>query len=141
METYKSGQGSFARLTAAVCLLVVAFLGCVELYGWIQDTSDKPLLPSEVFKSLPVLNTPLSWKFLLCVAIFVGAAWFVRRLLSKPATVDALIETELEMKKVSWPTREESWNATGVVVLVTLLLTASLFTFDFVLAKFFDLFF
>ena len=59
----------------------------------------------------------------------------------KPKTVDLLIETELEMKKVSWPTIEEAMSATWVVAFVTLLLTASLFFFDFLLASFFGFIF
>jgi preprotein translocase SecE subunit len=52
-----------------------------------------------------------------------------------------LIETELEMKKVSWPTGAEARNATWIVVLVTIILTASLAFFDIALVSVFKFFF
>jgi preprotein translocase SecE subunit len=41
-----------------------------------------------------------------------------------------LVETELEMKKISWPTKQESLNAMWVVVFVTAVLTGTLAAFD-----------
>ena len=141
METYKAGQGSFARLTVTVLFLVAAVLGCVELYSWIQSPKDAALFDAEVFRDLPLLGVPLSWKLLLCVLIFGGLMWLLRRIMSRPATVDALIETEQEMKKVSWPTREESQKATWIVVVVTVVLTGSLALFDAVLRSLMGLIF
>jgi preprotein translocase subunit SecE len=131
MDSYKAGQGSLARLTAWVALLLALALGCAELYSWIQDPrADSALLPGALFADLPFFSTPFSWKFLLCLVLFVGGLWFSRRLMARHDAVDALIETEQELRKVSWPTRDESINATGVVILVSVLLTMSLFGFD-----------
>jgi preprotein translocase SecE subunit len=41
-----------------------------------------------------------------------------------------LVETELEMRKISWPTKQESLNAMWVVVFVTVVLTFTLAAFD-----------
>jgi preprotein translocase SecE subunit len=57
------------------------------------------------------------------------------------STVETLNETELEMKKVSWPTRLESMNAMWVVVLVTIVLTGTLAAFDGALRMILGLFF
>ncbi|MGH7163088.1 MAG: preprotein translocase subunit SecE [Planctomycetota bacterium] len=142
MEAYKTGQGSLARLSAAFALFVAALLGCVELYSWIHDPrSDRPLFESDVLRRLPVLGVPFSWKFLLCLALFVAFAAGVRKLLARPASVDTLIETEAELRKVSWPTTEESRKATAVVIGVSLLITLVLFLFDVVLRFCFDLVF
>ena len=133
METYKSGQGSFARLAASLALLLAAALGCQELYSWIADPNgESPIfgIEAELFRNLPLISVPLSWKLLICVAIFVGLIWLLRVYMTRPATVDLLIETEMELKKVSWPTREESLNATWVVLLVTIVMTLSLWLFD-----------
>jgi preprotein translocase SecE subunit len=140
MERYKPGQGSFARLTTNVAVLVTLFLGSVELYSWIQSPDDTSIIPggASVFEDLPLLGVPLSYKLLLCLALFIGLFWLVRRWINKPAAVDALIETEMEMKKVSWPTMPEARTATWVVVLVTVLLTASLAFFDYALVTLFD---
>ena len=137
MEAYKSGQGSLTRLSAAVFLLIALVMGCVELFSWIQDPrGDVPLVPgAELFADMPVFGGPLSWKFLLCVAICVAGIVLIRRYLARPGTVDTLIETEQEMKKVSWPTRDESMNATSVVILVSIVLTVTLVFFDLVLTR------
>ena len=142
METYKAGQGSLARLTSWVAMLLAVGLGCAELYSWIQDPrEDTALLPGALFADLPFFNAPLSWKFLLCAVIFVGGIWLVRRIMARRDAVDALIETEQELRKVSWPTRDESINATGVVILVSLLLTATLFAFDLLFNQLFGMIF
>lgn len=141
MEAYKAGQGSLARLTSWTLILIALFLGCVELYTWIYDKTDGPIIPLAVFYHLPLLGVPLSWKLLLCVALFIGLLWLLRRYLLRPQTVDTLIETELELKKVSWPTKDESMNATWVVVLVTVLMTVTLSVFDFLLGTLFRMIF
>ena len=141
MEAYKAGQGSLARLTTWVLILIALFLGCVELYSWIHDKTDGPIINLEVFRDLPLLGVPLSWKLLFCIALFFGLLWLVRRYLRRPSTVDTLIETELELKKVSWPTRDESMNATWVVVLVTVLMTVTLSVFDGLLGALFRMIF
>jgi len=141
MDAYKTGQGSLARLTVWVSMLILLFLGTVELYSWIQGKQDMALIDLAVFRSLPLLSVPLSWKFLLCVGVFFGLIWLLRRVMTRPSAVDTLVEVEMELKKVSWPTREESMSATWVVVLVTVLITFILFGFDFGLRTLFDLVF
>ncbi len=140
MGAYKAGQGSLARLSATLGLIITLLLGCVELYAWIQSPKDTALIPLAVFESLPLLRVPFSLQFVFCAALFIGGTWGIRRWLSRPATVDALIETESEMKKVSWPTPEESRNATVIVILVALVLTAALFMFDQVISRLLQLF-
>ncbi len=140
METYKSGQGSFTRLSAAISLGVVVLLGCANVYYWIRDPrTDQPIfgLGSDLLRNVPGVGGPLSWKLLLCVALFVGSMILLKRLLTRPATVDLLVETEMEMRKVSWPTQLEARNATGIVILVTLVLTGALTAFDYVLRTLF----
>ena len=142
METYKAGQGSLARLISWVSMLAALGLGCAELYSWIQNPrTDTALLPGALFEDLPFFGTRFSWKFLLCTVIFFAGLWLIRRIMSRRDAVDALIETEQELRKVSWPTRDESINATGVVVLVSLLLTGTLFTFDLIFNRMFGLIF
>lgn len=143
METYKAGQGSLARLISWVGLVFVTFLGSVELFSWIHDPKDPPLfgINLALFRELPVVGVALTWKLILCIVVFIGLMWLVRRVLMKPGTVDTLIEVEMEMKKVSWPTRAESMNATWVVVFVTILITFLLFFFDLILRYTFGLIF
>jgi len=130
MERYKAGQASLTRLVTWMVLVLGAAMGCVELYAWIQSPGDRSLIPLAWFAKLPVFAVPFSWKFLLCLIIFTGLMYFVRWFMARRGTTDTLIETELEMKKVSWPTKDESFNAMWVVVLVTVALTVTLAAFD-----------
>jgi len=130
MERYKASQGSLTRLVTWMVLIMGAALGCVELYAWIQSPGDASLVPLAWFQKLPFFAAPFSWKFLFCMALFGGLVAFVRWYMRRPATTEALVETELEMKKVSWPTKDESFNAMWVVVLVTVVLTMTLAAFD-----------
>ncbi|MCC7137406.1 MAG: preprotein translocase subunit SecE [Planctomycetes bacterium] len=52
-----------------------------------------------------------------------------------------MIETEQEMRRVSWPTSKEVWNATIVVSFVSLLLAVAMSSFDWILRKLFHLVF
>ena len=145
MESYKSGQGSLARLVAFAAATLALVMGALEVYSWMYDPATDvaiwPLNSLELFQMLPVLDVALSWKLLLTIALFFAAAWGLRRTLTRHKTVDALIETEAEMRKVAWPTIDEARGATLIVILVTLVMTASLAIFDTVLSKVFRLVF
>jgi len=54
-------------------------------------------------------------------------------------TGDLLIDTESEMRKVVWPTREEVRGSTIVVIATTFLLAISLYVIDLGLATLFQL--
>lgn len=130
MEPQKAGQGTLTRLVTWMVLILAVALGCVELYAWIQSPVDQPLVAGAWFRRLPFVAVPLSWKFLLCSVLGVGLLMGVRWSMHRPSMSTTLVETELEMKKISWPTKQESFNAMWVVVFVTVVLTATLAAFD-----------
>jgi preprotein translocase subunit SecE len=47
-------------------------------------------------------------------------------------------ETIGELRKVNWPTRREAWYLTGVVLVVTGVMSALLGSFDYLFSKFFE---
>jgi preprotein translocase subunit SecE len=51
-----------------------------------------------------------------------------------------LRETREELRKVTWPTREEATSLTWIVLLVTLVMAVVLGVFDFVFSQLFGLF-
>jgi preprotein translocase SecE subunit len=130
MEPQKAGQGTLTRLVTWMVLILAVTLGCVELYAWIQSPADQPLVAGAWFRRLPFVAVPFSWKFLLCSVLGVGLLMGVRWSMHRPSMSTTLVETELEMKKISWPTKQESFNAMWVVVFVTVVLTATLAAFD-----------
>lgn len=44
-------------------------------------------------------------------------------------------ETTGELRKVTWPTREEAWQLTRVVIIVMVIMSAFLFLLDYVFSK------
>jgi len=84
--------------------------------------------------------SPMVWYVLLVIGVLVVLAmavrgnWFVR-------INEFLSEVRAELKKVSWPTKQELWNATGVVIASTVLVTLFVVFVDFVLDKIMWLFF
>ncbi|MFZ4573507.1 MAG: preprotein translocase subunit SecE [Phycisphaerales bacterium] len=57
----------------------------------------------------------------------------------RPQTVDFLVDTDGEMKKVNWSTRKHVIDSTGVVVGATFLIAAVLWIFDVLWSRFFTL--
>ncbi len=67
---------------------------------------------------------------LILVLGSVFGYWYVGL---KPATVDFLIATDGEMKKVNWSTRKIIWDSTTVVIAATFIIAGLLFVFDLAL--------
>ncbi len=51
------------------------------------------------------------------------------------AVVRYFRETRGEIRKVTWPTRQESWRLTGIVLGVTVVTAAFLWLFDFIFSS------
>ncbi|MBC7773137.1 MAG: preprotein translocase subunit SecE [Pyrinomonadaceae bacterium] len=72
------------------------------------------------------------------IVILIGAAliyWFCA---VKPGTVDFLINTDMEMKKVNWSTRKDIIASTYVVIGSAFLIAALIFTVDVLLKTLFQ---
>lgn len=132
---YKPGQAKVARWSAYLLGALLLFLGCVSLYGYINRPGRWILV-----EGLPVLGTLNGFK-LIAVFVFVLGMYVLHRVLNRPAMVDLLIDTEQELRKVSWPSRAEVKNATLVVALVTFVMGFILFWADELLQLLFRFFF
>jgi preprotein translocase SecE subunit len=134
-DILKKGQGTLARSTAYVIGAGLIVFGAYRFFATFNRGD------AEVFASdLPLMGDLNVWKIAaiaLAVVGFVG----LHLVLNRPKTVDAMVETEQEMRKVSWPTPPEVWNATLVVVLVTTVLAITMYAFDLALVRLFKLVF
>lgn len=124
LALYKPGQGSTSRWIAYLLLGVLLFLGVRSLFGALYREGSGVLLAD-----VPVVGD-VTWLKVICLLVFVFGGWGVHQLLNRPASVDLLIDTEQELKKVSWPSWGEVKNATLVVSLVTVVMGAILFWAD-----------
>ncbi len=68
------------------------------------------------------------------VGLVAGAAVFIATAKGKD-TVEFLSESRFELRKVVWPTRQESLRMTWVVMVVVLILSLILAGFDFVIQR------
>jgi preprotein translocase SecE subunit len=131
----KPGQGRAARVCAYAGFAVIALFGAVALHKW-------PGIGSKWFAGIRGLWTGelLGATFTLRPVLFPAVAFFVAAMagfhlvISRPKTADFLIETQGEMKRVSWPTRREWVGSTIVVLTLVAILSFFLYGVDSLLS-------
>lgn len=124
LELYKKGQGSVARRCAyGIAGILIAF-GALRFHATFNVPGEGVLI-----EHIPVLGAVTYLKigsFVLFLLCLLGA----HLVLNSHKLVDLLIDTEQEMRKVSWPSWPEVKSATLVVVIVTVVMGMSLYGFD-----------
>ena len=138
---YKDGQGAFTRRIAYWCGVALALWGARDLWIWLQGFGplQRPILGNRVggfdLSHLPLGGPPLSLSIVIAVVVAAAGWIWVSWFLNRPWLADLLIETEGEMKKVSWPARDEAVAATKVVSATVVAFTLVLLVFDVVLTE------
>jgi preprotein translocase SecE subunit len=87
---------------------------------------------------IPVLGLPLNLGLLISAAVLVASVWMLNVILNKPKNADLLIETESELRKVTWPTVPEAVRSSIVVIACVLFLMAFLAGADWLLGRWAD---
>jgi preprotein translocase SecE subunit len=120
----KFGQGYWTRVMSVVGFGLVAVLGAIWIWRMLDTVSVG-------FPSI-YLASGVSMLFLA----LVGAAlwWFVGW---NARSVDFLVATEGEMKKVNWSTRHELVGSTVVVIAVVFTISLFCWLFDFIFSTLF----
>ena len=139
-EIYKEGQGVLVRRCAFWGLMLIIVWGGQGLYTWLFNTFDfsKVLLiergvePLQGYR-IPLLDQRFNWAFVIAWGMVLAASFVTWRLLMRPRTADFLIDTDTELKKVTWPSWKDAWNSSLIVVLFVIVLTIFLVSSDFVL--------
>ena len=114
IEIYKKGQGRYTRVGTFVGVMIIAVAGAAAL--------------SKKLGGVTGISPYLRFGVPAAVALAIGflAFWMMNR----PKTADFLIQTEGEMKKVSWSSRKEIIGSTKVVIVTTFILAGLLFAVD-----------
>ena len=122
---YKKGQGYWTRQMTTIAGAVLILLGAM----WLAQTLQ---LVDWGFPTLYAQATAgVIW-----TAIFGGLLYhFVWR---KPRSVDFLVATEGEMKKVNWSTRREVVGSTIVVILLSAVIAMFCQVWDWAFVLFFQ---
>ncbi|MEA1950000.1 MAG: preprotein translocase subunit SecE [Planctomycetota bacterium] len=108
---YKRTQGRIARQVTFATLAIVFAYGLWQLSDALMDEGHL-------------------MQFALPGLLLLVCLWVTYRLVNVPSVADFLIAVEAEMNKVSWPTRQELFRGSTVVLITIILLAAVLFGFD-----------
>lgn len=121
LSIYKSGQGYWTRTLTAVGVGTLVLAGLAWLLTSFTIGGEY-----QYYIQAGIV--------VVVIAFFAGLMWW---LLNKPRIADFMIATELEMKKVAWPSRSDLVNFTIVVIVGTLFMAALLWVVDLGFASFF----
>ena len=140
--TYKDKEGVPTRLVAWILTSLLALFGCLALY-YYKDIIDITQAGGEAttwwgysLLEIPFFNVHVRLGLLICLVIFVIAIALLNRfLINKPAPADFLIDTEYEVRKVSWPSRPEYWGSSVAVIVSVIIIGLFIFIVDIILTK------
>lgn len=125
-----------ARMAAFWTLAILLVYGCMSLHTQLGislgETATKPLIGID---TIPILGLVPNLALIISLSVFFGGLWLLNRWLNKPKNADLLIETEHELRKVTWPTLEETVNGSMLVVGCVVFLMAFLAGTDYLLAR------
>ena len=132
---YKKNQGRIARMIAFWSMAILAFYGCTSLYGELVVLFPDSLATPIIDWQIPILGLAFSPALVVATLTLLLAFWLLARWEQKPTNAELLIETENEMRKVSWPTIEEATNGSWTVLMTVAFLMVFLATADFLLGR------
>jgi len=125
VRRYKANQGKMVRYST--------------FYGaWAIFLSGAWVFYSQVFAAIPILNGTLVRGLIAGLIVALGG-WFSYRLTHWAVFADFLISVESEMVKVSWPSKNELYQSTLVVLAMFAIIAAFIFAFDMVWLSIFRL--
>jgi preprotein translocase SecE subunit len=134
LSPYKLNQGVYARAVAGMAILVLALFASVRLFELLGGSDQSPMavgIPVAYFWALALFVVLAAVVSVFTFGLHTG----VRGLDSTSmALVDLLIDTQTELQKVSWPTREELRSSTTVVLICMAVLSVLLYAVDLVVS-------
>ena len=135
-SAYKSDQGRWVRYFALISVIVLTLWAAGNLYQLIVP-AEIPHADRWFEVEFMGLSLVVSWHMIPPAILFLLVGTFAWKLSQRQRVADFLIETEGELKKVSWPARKE-WTSSSVAVIVTILVfVAYLYLVDLGLSAFF----
>lgn len=130
MAWYKPGQGRVVRMTGLAMVLVLAIFGAEALYSGLRANAywDRPFFePARPVLGIHVVFRPAFYPAAAVLLLAMTAAWILS---NRSAWGEYQIETEGELRKVSWPPRKEYLGSSMVVLVVTVTMAVFLFAAD-----------
>jgi len=125
---YKRGQGYWTRMGTGIGAGLIGAMVAYEIYDKLPT-----FLPDDPNHPQRDRHIALVVALVFLAAYSAWGYWFT----NKPSTVDFLIATDSEMKKVNWTTRKELIGSTKIVILFMFLIALYLFVCDLLFGGFF----
>lgn len=130
LQQYKKDQGRLVRMAAFWLCVLLALFAATTLHGFLMQWDS---LSSGA--QAPIVGVKLNAAFAICTLLFLAGVYFLFRWQQAPKTADVLIETEAELRRVSWPTLQEVTDSSIVVVVTVLILMGFLAFADWFFAR------
>ncbi len=131
---YKPEQGRMARMFAFWAVALVLLFGCTSLhttlvasFAWAGDSVGR----------VPILAIELNGAFFVAAALFLAGVFVLHWYTQKPKVADLLIDTEGELRKVTWPSGQEVIDSSMVVIVCVLVIMGFLAGADWFLNRVF----
>ncbi len=140
LRIYKSGQGYWTRVLSAAGAGAIVLSGVLWLWQQMEALSARTAVPDPTWWDRfldNVANNMVYYQSGMAVVLLLFFGWLLFWLLNKPNIADFMIATEVEMKKVNWPSRKEIIGSTWVVICGTLMLMVLLRSVDMLFALLF----
>jgi len=112
-QTKGASAGDIGKLTLAAVILVAAIVA----YTWLGNGNHVP-------QPVRLIGLIVGLAVALAIGAFTGPGRRVRNYIA---------ESQFEMRKVVWPTREETIKTTAIIIAVTIVLSLLLGLIDLIL--------
>ena len=134
----KRGQGYWTRMGTAAAAMLILALSALFVFQqarvWLLPVFSDGTPAGAAAAGITARNVAIG----LAVAVVLGGALIAWRVMNRPSSVDFLVATDTEMKKVNWTSRAELIGSTKVVIFFMLLLALILFSIDIAAGYFFQ---
>jgi preprotein translocase SecE subunit len=131
----RKDQGRYARMLAFWALILLIAYGCFHSGGFVS-VLDRWMADSN---RVLIDHFPLLGKLKVSTCIVLGvlliSGLLIHVILAKPKIAAALVDTEAEMRKVTWPTWPEAWQGTVAVTAMVVVLFVFLTGVDRLLSE------
>jgi len=124
VRIYHKEQAYISRLIAGAVVV------CTGAFAYLEMSTSRLLGGAAFPERLQVLGFPDNWGQVVGLLFLLGAVVGGYVLLNRPRVVDFLSSVETELRKVSWPTRQQVVGSAAVVIITMLALGTYLFLID-----------
>lgn len=149
-SVYKPGQAKPSRTGTFLIGLFLILWGCAammlhlpRLWAELGDPFNvlfMEALPDEGWTvDLVFFVANVGPALAISAVVALGGSLWWWKFLNTPKWADLLIDMEMELKKVAWPTASDAWQSTLVVTGFTIVLVLAMFVFDAIINGFLEL--